>query len=116
MGCQQRDGGWGYQTSGSSANMATAGLATMFLVFDMYHGRSFYARDNPRPFATGDGAKCRFAIDRCMNWLGEHGGSSQDAYYLYGIERTGVASGLVTVMARGDEDTKAAVPDRWSLE
>jgi hypothetical protein len=28
-----------------------------------------------------------------MNWLGERGGNNQDGYYLYGIERTGVASG-----------------------
>ena len=28
---QNKDGGWGYQTSRSTANMATAGLATMFL-------------------------------------------------------------------------------------
>jgi len=28
-----------------------------------------------------------------MTWLGQHGGANQDSHYLYGIERTGVASG-----------------------
>jgi hypothetical protein len=90
---QSTNGGWGYQTSGSTANMATAGLATMFLVFDMYHGKSFYSSDNPRAFSSGAAKECIDSIQRGMNWLGKHGGSNNDGYYLYGIERTGVASG-----------------------
>ena len=42
-GCQNKDGGWGYvKSSASTPNMATAGLASMFLVFDSHHGKSFY--------------------------------------------------------------------------
>ena len=93
-GCQNGDGGWGYQTGGSSHNMATAGLATMFLVFDMYHGKSYYSRDNPRAFTGGEAAACLQAVARGMDWLGKAGaGGNTNSYYLYGIERTGVASG-----------------------
>jgi hypothetical protein len=91
--CQNADGGWGYQRSGSTANMATAGLATMFLVFDMYHGKDCYRTDNPNPFGKGEAAECIKSMAHGMEWLGKNGGSNSDGYYLYGIERAGVASG-----------------------
>ncbi len=91
--CQNSDGGWGYQQGGSSANMATAGLATLFLVFDMHHGRTSYSASNGNPFASGEAAECLTAISRGMAWLDNNGGDKNDGYYLYGIERTGVASG-----------------------
>jgi len=90
-GCQNSDGGWGYQRGSSTANMATAGLASMFLVFDMYHGKRFYSADNPRTFTEGEAAEVLKSIDRGMEWLGKAPGSG--GYYLYGIERTGVAGG-----------------------
>jgi hypothetical protein len=93
-GCQNADGGWGYTTgSGSTPNMATAGLASLFLVFDMHHGKSFYSRKNPRTFAEGDAAAVIKSLDRGMTWLGSIAGSKNDGYYLYGVERAGVASG-----------------------
>ena len=92
--CQNADGGWGYvQNSGSTPNMATAGLASMFLVFDMYHGRDCYTSDRPRAFADGEPAAVLESIERGMNWLGKASGNKNDGYYLYGIERTGVAGG-----------------------
>ena len=91
--CQNKDGGWGYQTGSSSANMATAGLATMFLVFDKFHGRDYYQCEKPSPFSTGPAADCLKSIERGMEWLGKNGGNNNDGYYLYGMERTGVASG-----------------------
>ena len=91
--CQNADGGWGYIRGGSSPNMATAGLASMFLVFDMYHGKSFYSAKNPRTFTSGDAAACLASLARGMTWLGASQGRKEDGYYLYGIERTGVASG-----------------------
>jgi len=91
--CQNEDGGWGYVRSSSTPNMATAGLASMFLVFDMYHGRSAYTRDNPRTFTEGEAAEVLASIGRGMSWLGQSTGDKNSAYYLYGIERTGVASG-----------------------
>ena len=90
---QRPDGGWSYQSGSSTANMATAGLASMFLVFDMYHGKSFYSAANPRTFTSGDAAAVLKSIERGMAWLGKRGGANNDGYYLYGIERTGVASG-----------------------
>lgn len=93
QGCQGKDGGWSYTRGGSSANMATAGLASMFLVFDKAHGKNFYTKKNPRTFAEGEAAKVLASIDRGMKWLGGNRGNNRDGYYLYGIERTGVASG-----------------------
>jgi len=93
-GCQNDDGGWGYQARrGSTPNMATAGLASMFLVFDMYHGKSFYSAENPRTFTDGEAAEVLASIQRGMDWLGKAGGNKTNGYYLYGIERTGVAGG-----------------------
>lgn len=90
---QNADGGWGYQSSSSTANMATAGLATMFLVFDMYHGKNYYSRENSRAFSSGEAKACLESIERGMQWLSHSGGAYNDGYFLYGIERTGVAGG-----------------------
>ena len=91
---QRPDGGWSYTTGRSTPNMATAGLASMFLVFDMYHGKSYYTAENPRAFTEGDAAAVLKSLDRGMAWLGKaRSGQKETAYYLYGIERTGVASG-----------------------
>jgi len=99
--CQNDDGGWGYTRGGSTPNMATAGLASMFLVFDTYHGRTCYTRTSPRTFTEGEAAEVLASIDRGMKWLGSAQGNKDDGYYLYGIERTGVASGRKTI---GGED------------
>ncbi len=92
---QNPDGGWGYvQGSGSSANMATAGLASMFLVFDNHYGRKgYYRADAPRTFDRGPAAEVLDSIERGMQWLGKTERNSRSSYYLYGIERAGVASG-----------------------
>ncbi len=95
------DGGWSYTTGGSTPNMATAGLASLFLVFDMYHGKTAYSRANPRTFTEGEAAEVLRAIERGMDWLGKQKGGKADGYYLYGIERTGVASGRKLI---GGED------------
>ena len=65
----------------------------MFLVFDMYHGQSYYTAKNPRPFSTGPAAECLASIERGMEWLGKRTQGKESCYYLYGIERAGVASG-----------------------
>lgn len=101
--CQAPDGGWSYvgPSGGSTPNMATAGLASLFLVFDMHHGKTPYSKANPRTFTEGDAAAVLKAIDRGMEWLGKSQGNKNDGYYLYGIERTGVASGRKLI---GGED------------
>jgi hypothetical protein len=98
---QGGDGGWSYITGDSTPAMATAGLASLFLVFDMHHGKKPYDRTNPRTFAEGDAAAVLKSIERGMDWLGKQKGGKADGYYLYGIERTGVASGLKLI---GGED------------
>jgi hypothetical protein len=98
---QGADGGWSYTTGGSTPNMATAGLASLFLVFDMYHGKTPYSRANPRTFTEGDAAAVLKSLERGMDWLGKQKGGKADGYYLYGIERTGVASGRKLI---GGED------------
>ncbi len=101
-GCQCPDGGWSYVgANGSTPNMATAGLASLFLVFDMHHGKKPYSKADPRTFTTGDAAEVLKAIDRGMDWLGKANANKEDGYYLYGIERTGVASGRKLI---GGED------------
>lgn len=101
--CQAADGGWSYigPEGGSNPNMATAGLASLFLVFDMYHGKKPYSKANPRTFTEGDAAEVLKSIERGMDWLGKSQGNKEDGYYLYGIERTGVASGRKLI---GGED------------
>jgi Domain of unknown function (DUF4159) len=101
--CQVNDGGWSYigPEGGSTPAMSTAGLASMFLVFDMYHGKTPYSQANPRTFTTGDAAAVLKSIDRGMEWLGKSQANKEDGYYLYGIERTGVASGRKLI---GGED------------
>lgn len=91
---QNSDGGWGYMRgSGSTPNMATAGLASMFLVFDMHHGRTAWTKGAPKAFSEGEAATVLAALEKGMKWLGETNGNKNNAYYLYGIERAGVASG-----------------------
>lgn len=92
---QNEDGGWGYvQGSTSTANMATAGLATLYLVFDHHYGRkSAWRQGKPAPFRDGEAAAVLAAIDRGLTWLGKADEDRTNAYYLYGIERAAVAGG-----------------------
>ena len=51
--------------------MATAGLASLFLIFDMYHGKTPFSRKNPPTFTEGGAAEVHKAIERGMDWLGK---------------------------------------------
>lgn len=101
LACQNDDGGWSYIRGGSTPNMATAGLASLFLVFDMHHGKTCYTADQPRTFTEGESARVLAAIDRGIAYLAKTDGVKQDGYYLYGIERTAVAGGRKYI---GEED------------
>ena len=91
---QNADGGWGYvEGSGSSANMATAGLASMFLVYDMYYARTPYRAGVPRDVDAKRATAVLAAVERGMSWLGGLEGDKNNSYYLYGIERAAVAGG-----------------------
>ncbi len=118
--CQNPDGGWGYVTGGSNPNMATAGLASLFLVFDTFHGKSFYSAKSPRTFEEGDAAAVLKSLEKGMKWLGQAQGDKTDGYYLYGIERTGVASGRRYIggedwFAKGAQSVLAAQQSNGSI-
>ncbi len=82
--CQDADGGWCYQGRGlySTRSMTAAGLATLFIVNEYLHpGLEIRTRRNP-------------AINRAMAWLTKNIKTQSNLYYLYGLERVGLASGL----------------------
>ncbi|MCD4699497.1 MAG: DUF4159 domain-containing protein [Phycisphaerae bacterium] len=91
---QRPDGGWAYRgkTGRSYGSMSAAGLATMFICFDELY--------------RGEFVKCRANTDykpvvRGLKWMDENfsaiknpgRGLSHYYYYLYGVERVGLASG-----------------------
>ena len=95
--CQQDDGGWGYKgrgQGGSTSAMVTGGIASLFVCYDQAYFEHFTKcntgkTDYPR-------------IKRGLDWLdknfaatlgGQKMGHSDLYYYLYGIERVGLASG-----------------------
>lgn len=91
--CQLPDGGWTYHENGESyGSMTVAGLATMYICFDMLHRKEFL--------------ECRATSDyppvtRGLAWLNANFSVNQNPrkgmahyyYYLYGLERVGLASG-----------------------
>ncbi len=90
---QNDDGGWGYKPGNTStAAMTVAGLATLFI-----------AEDEMR---TGSGNDCHgnastLELDRGMAWLASHFTVTHNPpsnegpyYYLFGLQRVGVASGF----------------------
>ncbi|KKL60600.1 hypothetical protein LCGC14_2203690, partial [marine sediment metagenome] len=90
---QQRDGGWCYQQTGTSyGSMSVAGLATMFICFDALYQDKFIrcrAKTDYTPIVKG------------LEWLDKNfsattnpgRGRAHYYYYLYGVERVGLASG-----------------------
>lgn len=86
---QRPDGGWSYQTGGSSTgSMTAAGLASLYIVLDRLQAT------DPRAALP-----VRGALDRGLDWLGREftpnnpGSGLWKYYYLYGVERAGRASG-----------------------
>jgi len=97
-GCQNRDGGWGYQRDASTATMTAGGIATLFVCFDNLFADRFVKCDvgssSERPIRDG------------LKWMDEHFDVAVQAfqgglmghgdlfYFLYGVERVGLASGF----------------------
>ena len=98
LATQQSDGGWEYQVGlrPSNGTMTAGGLATMFICQDMLH--------------SGDSVACQsgrrsLPLDRAMEWFARNFSvdpvpqskgtfaETQSYYYLYGLERVGLASG-----------------------
>ena len=94
-GCQNGDGGWGYRTAGkggqggSRATMTAGGVATCFVCFDSLYAQDFVKCNRKLNFPP---------IERGLAWLDKNfaktlGGQKHLYYYLYGVERVGLASG-----------------------
>ena len=97
---QNTDGGWSYnqsaQSGDSTGSMTAAGVATLFLTNDHLRARGE---------AVARGALSNEAIERGVAWLAKHfrvdrnpfGGSVETIppyYWLYAVERVGLAGGL----------------------
>jgi hypothetical protein len=96
--CQNRDGGWPYRKGqtkggdtkeGSRATMTAAGLATLFVCFDNLYAEKFVRCDVNSDFVP---------IRKGMEWMDRHyvpalRSGKQSYYFIYGVERVGLASG-----------------------
>jgi hypothetical protein len=92
MDSQRADGGWGYNATRADtiASMTAAGVATMFVCMDNLLTDAFASCDAaPRPeFKT---------VNRGVEWLTanfKENMNGPDPYYLYALERVGLASGF----------------------
>lgn len=120
---QREDGGWNYQQPSehrrARGSMVAAGLAVDYIALQQLH------RTRPDP-----PARIRNSIRRGMRWLDNHFSGQEHPsdlaspneyfyYYLYGIERVGLASGVrylngkpwfeagaAEILSRQDEDGK----------
>jgi len=96
--CQQSDGGWGYRNDHSTATMTAGGIATLYVCFDNLYADQFLKcnvpdRDDQRIKAGLKWIDENFnaAVRSFQGGLMGHG----DLYYfLYGVERVGLASGF----------------------
>ncbi|MGB2824601.1 MAG: DUF4159 domain-containing protein, partial [Phycisphaerae bacterium] len=98
QGCQVGDGGWGYQSGNSTATMTAGGIATLYVCFDNLFADKFIKCDvsnrSDKPIRDG------------LKWMDEHFdaavgglqgglmGHGDLFYFLYGVERVGLASGF----------------------
>jgi hypothetical protein len=92
---QLADGGWDYNgTSTSTGSMTTAGLTILFITQDFLHAADAVniGRNERNPNQA--------AIDRGLQWMNANftaetnpGRDTDYYYYLYGVERVGLASG-----------------------
>ncbi|MGC9259067.1 MAG: DUF4159 domain-containing protein [Phycisphaerae bacterium] len=80
---QNEDGGWSYQGHGGSTRaMTVAGVASLYVV-DQYRHTGVHL--NPHEDKN---------IQNALHWLQRHIYTQNNMYYLYGLERVGLAGGL----------------------
>ncbi|MHC5022487.1 MAG: DUF4159 domain-containing protein [Planctomycetota bacterium] len=92
---QHEDGGWSYQDGEpATGSMTAAGLAVLFITQDFLHAEEAVRLDGPRE------SRADVARARGLTWMDEHfsatanpGRDTYFYYYLYGVERVGLASG-----------------------
>lgn len=92
---QLADGGWNYIGDGqSTGSMTAAGLATLFITQDLLHSQEFVSINPNRQTPSQQ------AITTGLKWMHENFAADENPnrfthyyYYLYSVERTGLASG-----------------------
>ena len=92
---QLADGGWNYTGDGqSTGSMTAAGLATLFITQDLLHSQEYVAINPNRQTPS------QVAIADALKWMDEHFAPDENPnrlmyyyYYLYAVERAGLASG-----------------------
>jgi len=88
---QSDEGGWNYRGKGNKPTMTAAGIASMYVFVDNLYAQTFVkkparAKDFPALMSI---QKAVNRLDKNFaNWGGGHGN-----YYMYGIERVGLACG-----------------------
>ncbi len=91
LACQAEDGGWnyrGFRPKKGTASMTTAGLASLFVCYDMLHQKDFIeCKGNAKFKPIEDGLK--WMEDNFAKSLND----SKSYYYYYGVERVALASG-----------------------
>ncbi len=95
---QLADGGWNYTGEGpATGSMTCAGLATLFITQDLLHAQESVKVGNEKVGRQAD------AIAKGLKWMDEHFSATENPgkntwiyYYLYGVERVGLASGFKT--------------------
>jgi len=106
--CQHRDGGWCYRHGGKAgkkanparceprATMTAAGLATLFVCFDNLFAEKFVkcnVNTEFRPIRLGLDWMDRTFVTALRGGKGAHNWEKHFCYFLYGVERVGLASG-----------------------
>ncbi len=104
---QQKDGGWGYHGGRSTAAMSASGVATLFIVLDnLYAGKFAKKKITKLPAIVNrmnrgmkwlnNNFQATMAVPTTKQEIADHTklmGLSDLYYYLYSIERVGLASG-----------------------
>jgi len=96
---QKPDGSWGYRDDATRAGMCAAGVASMFVCFDSLRSRDFL-----RCSLNFETDRDYRVIKKGLDWFDQNfegsmrgrvplGHGNSIYYYLYGIERIGLASG-----------------------
>jgi len=101
---QLDDGGWNYTGDGpATGSMTAAGLATLFITQEQLHAEEAVKIGGPAPSpqrGKAAGNRPQLAIERGLKWMDTNFSATENPgkdtyfyYYLYGVERVGLASG-----------------------
>jgi hypothetical protein len=98
LNMQLADGAWNYTGEGpGTGSMTAAGLATLFITQDLLHAQEAIR------IGVEKTSRYRSAIDNGLKWMDANFSPTENPgkntwfyYYLYGVERVGLASGYKT--------------------